>query len=144
MPEGQLPKDIRTSNTPLDKARRRRSFLKTCEFEKNYRDRTLKNLKYFTGEDQGWDDKNARANLEAKGRPAITLNRIAAIMRLVEGNRPKTEASFTGIEDGDVETAPILTAAKDHIDRTNRWHFMENEWFKRGMILMRSVAEIYK
>jgi len=125
----------------LKEDRERWSFIKEHDFEKSWRKSSLTNLKYFTGEDQGWDEEGDRAALEAEKRPAITLNRIHPIMRLIQGARPKATTTFlpTG-ETGNIEIASILNSCNDHIDDINQWSFLEDEFFNKGIILDRSVV----
>ena len=141
-----------TDNTPIEfssepnprlkEARERWNAVKDCKAEKEYREKRSKNLKYFTGEDQGWDEDGARAQLKEEGRPAISLNRINPIFRLIQGARPKTEGRFLGKEQGDMETAPIINACNDHIRDDNHWDFAEDEWFRDMAMLLRAVVEI--
>lgn len=126
----------------LKKAQEFYSSIKDNKFEKDFRTDTMEDIKYFTGEDQGWDEDGARAKLKAEGRPALTLSRITPVIRLMVGARPKTEARFIPVEDGDVETADTLNATKDHVEDINRWTFGEDDWFKGGVIMRRSVVEL--
>jgi len=126
----------------LAQARKDWERVKECTFEKGLREQSTRNLKYFTGEDQGWDDENARSDREAEGRPAITLNKENAMVRLICGVRPHTEARFQGNEEGDVESAEIIEACKDHVEKTNKWEFLEEDVFKHGIILERVVLEL--
>jgi len=127
----------------LKQARKRWKYVKECDFEKKqYRENSKKELKYFTGEDQGWEEGRARSDLVAKGRPAITLNRIAPIIRLLCGARPKTDARYSPVEEGDPFTAEVFNNCKDHIENKNLWDFIEADWFLHGVVLRRSVIEI--
>lgn len=134
--------EINTGNTRLNEARRRWTYVRECPQEKKFREGALSDLKYFTGEDQGWDEDNARSQLKEEGRPAVTLNRIAPIYRLICGARPRAKATYSAVEDGDVETADILAACKEHVDDQNRWDFYEDDWFFNGLLLRRGVVEI--
>lgn len=144
MAEGQIPKDIKSVSAELETAQKRRKILRESPFEKKLRKRRMEDLKYFDGSDQGWDETGVRGRLKAKDRAAITLNRIMSIFRLIQGNRPKTKTAYTAVEDGDKETAEIMNATGDHVDRENMWSFMEEEWFRSGALLMRSVLEIFR
>lgn len=126
----------------LEKALERWDEVQECEYEKKLRERGISNLDYFTGEDQGWDDDGARAELEAEGRPALTLNRISPIVRLIQGSRPKTEAAYYATEESDVQTADIMNACKDHVESRNKWEFTEDMAFLHMMIMERLVIDI--
>lgn len=132
-----------TDNKDLKKARKLWNKTKDCKAEKKYRDILKSNLDYFVGNDQGWDKDGARGKLEEESRPALTLNRIAPIMRLICGARPRTEADFTPVEEGDLETAHVFSACKDHVDRVNQWEFEEDEIFKDGIIKNGAVVGIF-
>ena len=119
----------------LAKARKRLNQLRDNKIEKEQvREKGLESIKYFTGEDQGWDDQGARDTLKAAGRPALTLNRINPVIRLVCGARPRTEATFSPTEGGDLDVANILKACKEHVEKYNKWDFQEDDWFKWGII----------
>ena len=81
-------------NDKLKDAREYWMYIKEHPFEKKFRENGLINIKYFSGEDQGWDEEGDRAKLEMEKRPALTLNRVAPIIRLVIGSRPKVEATY--------------------------------------------------
>ena len=130
--------------TPVQESKKKFKEFRECREEEDYRKSVKTNLPYFTGEDQGWDEFGDRAKKQEEDRPALTMNRIRGIMRLICGVRPKSETSFLPNEDGDVETADILNACDDHIDRVNMWKFHEEEWFKLGTLLSRRVVEIKK
>lgn len=140
MPE---PEYSGSDSKQLRLARKRFKETKECPFEKKYREDTNRDIKFFTGEDQGWDDDGARAKLQEEGRPAMTLNRVAPIVRLIQGARPRADARFSAVEDGDVETANILNAVRDHVDSVNRWDFGENDWFRDGILKNASVVGIF-
>lgn len=129
-------------NPRLDHARERYMKLKDCKFEHEWRKQAEADIKYFTGEDQGWDDDGARAKLRDEERPALTLNRVNPVLRLMAGARPPTEAKYFAVEEGDIETANILNACKDHIETTNRWEFMAEDAFLRFTTMSRMVIEI--
>ena len=131
-----------TGPKALKQAQKRYNTLKESKTEKAFRKRAIEELKYFTGEDQGWDEDGARAKLKDEKRPAITLNRVAPIVRLICGARPKTEAKFFAVEEGDVTTAATLNACKTHIDDVNRWEFEADDWFLRGIVTNRWAVEI--
>jgi hypothetical protein len=127
----------------LKPGRKRFKEVRECPAERTFREQSNKDLHYFTGEDQGWDDNGARARLKEEGRPAMTLNRVAPIIRLIQGARPQADARFTANEEGDVETADILNAVKDHVGSVNRWNFMESDWFRDGLVKSRAVVSIF-
>lgn len=139
-----MPEDTitATDNKTLKEAQQLWNKVKECTYEKKYRELLWSDLKYFTGEDQGWSDKGARTDLEEKGLPALTLNRIAPIIRLIIGAAPDTEAKYSAVEEGDVETAGILNACKDHVETINQWEFTAKDWRKNMLILSRSVIEL--
>lgn len=139
---GDMNTESGTENKTLKKAQKRLRVLKDSTSEKEFRQRAITELKYFTGEDQGWDEDGARAKLIAEKRPAITLNHIAPIIRLISGARPQTEAKFFAVEDGDVKTAATLNSCKTHIEDMNKWEFEAGDWFLRGIILNRWGVEI--
>jgi len=126
----------------LRQAQKRYSDLKDSKSEKSFRDRAIEELKYFTGEDQGWDKDGSRAKLKEEKRPAVTLNRVAPIIRLICGARPQTEAKFFASEDGDVTTAATLNSCKVHIEDVNKWEFEAADWFLRGIVINRWATEI--
>ena len=130
------------NDKPVHKSMKKFKEFRECPEEKEYRKTVKTNLPYFTGEDQGWDEFGDRAKKREEKRPALTMNRIRGIMRLITGARPKTETSFIPNEDGDKETADILNSCDDHIDRVNMWKFMEEDWFKFGSLLGRRVVEV--
>jgi len=111
-------------------------------YEKTYREGSSEDFHYFTGEDQGWDDKSARSDLEDVGRPALTLNHVNSIIRLICGARPQTEAKYLPVEEGDTETADILGACKDHVEDQSRMEFLANDIFLHGCVLRRAVIEL--
>lgn len=129
-------------NSKLEKARQRYMQLKDCKFETEWRKQAEADLKYFTGEDQGWDEDGARSKLIDEERPALTLNRVNPILRLMAGARPPTEAKYFAVEEGDIETASILNACKEHIETTNRWEFEAEEAFLKFSVLNRMIIEI--
>lgn len=131
-----------TGSKILQTAQKRLRDLKESKNEKEFRERGIEELKYFTGEDQGWDKDGARAKLIEEKRPAITLNRIAPIVRLMCGARPQTEAKYFAVEDGDVQTAATLNSCKTHIEDFNKWEFEASDWFLRGIVLNRWGVEI--
>lgn len=126
----------------LKLAQKRRKELEDSESENKWRDDAIKNIKYISGEDQGWDDKGDRARLEADNRPAFTLNKIHPIFRLICGAMPEIETKYNAVEEGDVETADIFNECKAHVDEINMWEFYNKEWFKYAISLNRSVVEI--
>lgn len=132
------------NDKPVHRSMRKFREFRESKEEKEYRESVKTNLPYFTGEDQGWDKYGDRSKKREEKRPALTMNRIRGIMRLVTGARPKTETSFMPNEDGDKETADILNSCDDHIDRVNMWKFLEEDWFKFGTLLGRRVVEIKK
>jgi len=131
-----------TTNPTLKRAQQRWEYVRECKFEKDWREQMKKDLGYFTGDDQGWDEEGARAKLKEQNKPAVSLNNIAPIFRLIMGSRPTADSRFMPTEGNDTETADILNACKDHIFHINRWQFMEDEWFKHGLLKMRSVVSI--
>ena len=131
-----------TDNKTLKEGQKLWNKVKECPYEKNYRKEMPIKLKFFTGEDQGWDEDGARAELKKRGLPALTLNRIAPLLRLVLGAAPKTEAKYSAVEEGDVETANVMNACKDHIENINQWEFGLMEWRKNMTLLSRSVIEL--
>jgi len=133
--------DSETRGT-LGKARKLWNYVKEHRFEKEYRDQAARDLKYITGEDQGWDEHGDRARLKTAKMPALTMNRVHPVFRLICGARPKTEPRFIAVEEGDVETADILNACKDHVEDNNTWTFNEDEWFKHMLAMLRHVVEI--
>jgi len=137
--------DINTTSGDklLDESRKEWSRIRECDYEKHYRKQMKSDIKYFTGEDQGWSDDGAREKLEKAHLPALTLNRISPILRLICGARPKTEAKFIPSEEGDLDTTDVMNSCKDHVDRVNTWEFQEAEAFKNGVILSRAVAGIF-
>ncbi len=137
-----MPETEGFNDKPVNRSMRKFRESRESEEEKEYRSTVKKNLPYFTGEDQGWDEFGDRAKKREEKRPALTMNRIRGIMRLITGARPKTETSFMPNEDGDKETADILNSCDDHIDRVNMWKFMEEDWFKFGSLLGRRVVEV--
>src|SRR5574343_700302 len=84
----------RTEEDTLREDRERLVFIKGHSFETTWRQNADKNLNYFSGEDQGWDDEGDRSKLQSEKRPALTLNRIHPIIRLIVGARPQVETSF--------------------------------------------------
>jgi hypothetical protein len=130
-------------NQTLKTAQKRFSDVKECSFEKGFRTKSMKDLKYFTGEDQGWDEDGSRNKLLEEKRPALTLNRVAPIMRLICGARPNPAASAVPVEENDLETAEVLNACKDHTLQYNRWQFHEDDWFLNGIVKMRDVVSIF-
>jgi hypothetical protein len=129
-------------NSKLDHARERYIKLKDCKFESEWRKQAELDIKYFTGEDQGWDEDGARAKLKDEERPALTLNRVNPIIRLMTGARPPVETKYFAVEEGDTETAAILNSCKDHIETTNRWEFASDDAFLRFTVMNRMVIEI--
>lgn len=129
-------------NPVLDEARAFWKRVKDHSIEKKFRDEALKNIGYFTGEDQGWDDDNARASLEAEGRPALTLNRTHPIIRLICGARPKAKVTYLPSEQGKEQTAAVLSSCKDHVDDDNRWEFKEDDALFRALVLKRAIIEL--
>ena len=130
-------------NKTLKLGRKRFKEFRECPAEKKYREDTNRDIKFFTGEDQGWDDDGARAKLKEEGRPAVTLNRVAPIIRLIQGARPEADARFSATEEGDVDTADILNAVKDHVENVNRWNFGEADWFRDGIVKNGAVVGIF-
>jgi len=129
-----------TEKTTLEVAQERWRTVRDSEIEKAIRD--IDDLKYFTGEDQGWDQDGARAKLEAEGRPALTLNRIAPIIRLIAGARPQTKTGYFPVEEGDLTTANVFNACSDHVDRQNMWEFLSNDLFLNMLIKKGAVIEL--
>ena len=131
-------------NRVLKTAQKRWSEVKESDFEKKvFREKAMKDLKYFTGEDQGWDEDGSRAKLINENRPALTLNRVAPIIRLVCGARPSPDARAVPVEENDIETAELLNACKDHTFHFNRWQFIEDDWFMNGLVKMRDAVSIF-
>lgn len=129
-------------NKVLDEARERFKYAKDHPMEKKWRKTNEENLKYFTGEDQGWDEHGDRAVLNQEGRPALTMNHISPIFRLICGARPKIEAGYLPSGEGRNETAAILEACRDHVEDDNKFSYMEDDWFKMGALVNRSVIGI--
>ena len=129
-------------NPELTAAREFWKKVKDHPVEKNLRDEALKNIGYFTGDDQGWDDDGARAQLEGEGRPALTLNRTHPIIRLICGARPKTKVTYLPKERGLEQTAAVLSACKDNVDDINQWRFKEADSLFRSLVLKRAIIEI--
>ncbi len=142
MPDEHESRDSKSDVEKLKEAREWYKYVREHEFEKNWRESSLKNLKYFTGEDQGWDEKGDRAALETELRAALTLNRIHPIIRLICGARPTIECSYlpTAGEES-LSIASILNSCKDHVEDINKWTYMENDLFKKGVVLDRAVVE---
>ena len=131
-----------TDDPTLKRAQEFYNRVKDCKFEKTWREDCITDLKYFTGEDQGWDEDGSRAKLEEEKRPAMTLNREAPIVRLICGARPPTDAKYSAVEEGDVETAQIFNECKGHVDRINKWDFLAHDWFRNMVVLKRSIVEL--
>jgi len=142
-PHPQTPTVSVESKTPvLEEARAFWKRVKDHPIEKKFRDEAIKNIGYFTGEDQGWDDDNARASLEAEGRPALTLNRTHPIIRLICGARPKAKVTYIPTEQGKEQTAAVLSSCKDHVDDDNQWEFKEDDVLFRALVLKRAIVEL--
>lgn len=140
-----MPEDYETTDTDnklLKKARKQYLKYKDHPFEKNWRKNAMKHFKYVSGEDQGWDEKGDRATLEGEGRPAFTLNKVHPIFRLICGSMPEIETKYNPTEEGDIETADIFNSTKNHVDKINKWQFMNKDWFKYAISLNRSVIEL--
>ena len=129
-------------NAILDQARQFWKRVKDHEIEKKLRDEAIKNIGYFTGEDQGWDDDGARATLEGEGRPALTLNRTHPIIRLICGARPKAKVTYMPTEQGKEQTAAVLSSCKDYVDDSNMWEFKEDDALFRSLVLKRAIIEL--
>jgi hypothetical protein len=121
----------------LREIRKRFQFVKEHSFEKDFRKDAFTWMDYFTGKDQGWDDDQARNTLESEGRPALTLNHIHPIIRLVCGAKPNVKTTFLAVEEGDLDTASILNSCKDHVDDINHWKYTEDEMLKLAVIFNR-------
>ena len=129
-------------NSILDEARSFWKRVKDHPVEKKFRDEAIKNIGYFTGEDQGWDDQGARATLEGEGRPALTLNRTHPIIRLICGARPMAKVTYLPTEQGKEQTAAVLSSCKDHVDDDNKWEFKEDDALFRALVLKRAIVEL--
>ncbi len=138
----QSENNQKSDQDKLKDAREKFKWVKEHSFEKEWRDNAMKRLKYFTGEDQGWEDEGARAKLEAEQRPALTLNRINPIIRLICGSRPLVETTYLAVEEGDLQTASILNACKDHVEDKNNWDYLEEKWLTLAVILDRACIFI--
>ena len=141
--DNQTMMEAATDNQTLRTAQKRFSDVKESSFEKSLREKAMKDLKYFTGEDQGWDEDGSRSKLIEERRPALTLNRVAPIMRLICGARPTADARPVPVEENDLETAEVLNSCKDHVFQFNRWQFGEEDWFLHGIVKMRDVVSIF-
>jgi hypothetical protein len=62
---------------------------------------------------------------------------------LICGARPTIECTYlpTAGEES-LSIASILNSCKDHVEDINKWTYMENDLFKKGIILDRAVVEI--
>ena len=129
-------------NPELDEARAFWKRIKDHPIEKNFREEAIKNIGYFTGDDQGWDDDGARSALELEGRPALTLNRTHPIIRLIIGARPKAKVTYLPTEQGKEQTAAVLSACKDHVDDDNKWEYQEDDALFRALVLKRAIIEV--
>ena len=129
-------------NLILDEARSFWKRVKDHPIEKKFRDEAIKNIGYFTGEDQGWDEQGARAALESEGRPALTLNRTHPIIRLICGARPKAKVTYLPTEQGKEQTAAVLSSCKDYVDDDNKWEFKEDDALFRALVLKRAIIEL--
>jgi hypothetical protein len=132
-------------NKILEEARKRYLDAREHPMEVAWRKSNAEGLKYFTGEDQGWDEFGDRGILQGEGRPALTLNHISPIFRLICGARPKIEAAFLPAGEGRNETASILESCRDHVEDINKFDVpggTEDEWFKMGALVNRSVIGI--
>lgn len=134
--------EFNSGNKLVDQARKDWNYVKDCEQEKSYRKDSVSDVKYFTGVDQGWDDDNARGQLLDEGRPAVTLNRVAPIYRLICGARPRIGVKFSPAEDGDLVSSSILESCKEHIEDNSMWKFNEADWFLNGLLTRRGIVEI--
>lgn len=126
----------------LDEARKFWKLVKDHPLEKSFRKEAVTNIKYFTGEDQGWDEDGARAKLQAEDRPALTLNRTHPIIRLICGARPQTKVTYVPSEQGKEATAAILASCKEYIDDENKWEYQEDDLLLRALVLKRAIIEI--
>lgn len=134
--------DSNGENRVLEEARKRFKAAREHPMEKKWRKTNEENLNYFTGSDQGWDEHGDRAALDAEGRPALTLNRVAPIIRLICGARPRNEVGYLPSGEGRSDTAAILESCRDHVEDENMFSFLEDEWFKLGTLLNRGVLSI--
>lgn len=135
--------DSNGENRVLEEARKRFKAAREHPMEKKWRKTNEENLNYFTGSDQGWDEHGDRAALDAEGRPALTLNRVAPIIRLICGARPRNETGYVPAGgDGRGETSAALEACREHVEDENMFSFLEDEWFKLGVLLNRGVVSI--
>lgn len=143
MPENEQSEPITTDNPKLKELQELYHYAKGHDMEKAFRTNNLKHLKYFTGEDQGWDEFGDRAALNKESRPALTLNRIHPLVRLICGARPKSDTNYLPTEDGDIQTAEIMNSCKDHVEDINKWTFLEEDLFKYFVVVNRTVLGIY-
>jgi hypothetical protein len=134
--------EFNSGNKLLDKARTNWNYVKDCDQEKSFRKDSISDVKYFTGVDQGWDDKNARNELLDEGRPVVTLNRVAPIYRLICGARPRIGVKFSPAEEGDLVSSSVLESCKEHIEDNSMWKFYEADWFLNGLLMRRGIVEI--
>lgn len=134
--------EFNSGNKLVDQARKDWNYVKDCDQEKSFRKDSISDVKYFTGVDQGWDDDNARGQLLDEGRPAVTLNRVAPIYRLICGARPRIGVKFSPAEDGDLVSSSILESCKEHIEDNSMWKFNEADWFLNGLLTRRGIVEI--
>ena len=136
------PPAISNTDTTLAEARRFWKIVKDHPMEKTFREQALVNIKYFTGEDQGWDEDGSRAKLEKEGRPSLTLNRTHPIIRLICGARPKLRVTYVPAEQGKEDTASILASCKEYVDDYNKWQYQEDDLLLKALIVRRGIISI--
>ena len=82
-------------------------------------------------------EADIREKLERERRPVLTINEVLRTTNAVLGNHSenRVDVRYRPRNDGNSETAEILTSVTDHIFEANRYHEQESQCFADGVIM---------
>jgi len=107
----------------------------------DYIDIAKKCNNFYMGEQ--WSQKDLDA-LKATGRPALTINQILPTINAILGEQAnkRLDIRFLPNEDGDIETATVLTKLARQISTSNNLDYVESQVFADGIIEERGYFDI--
>lgn len=107
----------------------------------DYVDRARKYNDYYLGDQ--WD-KTVKAELEAVGRPALTINEILPKINTVMGEQTTRRVDFVykPAKDGKQETADAMTKLALNVTNANKLEWVESQVFGDGLIQDRGYYDV--
>ena len=89
-------------------------------------------------------DKLALAKLNREGRPALTLNVIESLVRVMKGIQRalRNDVRFTPVKDATSDSARVQDAIWLHTQNQNAFDFLETDVYEKGLIMARAYYDI--